>query len=138
MPDKPTDKEIKKALEWNASKFPTAGFVYMTADDTKLVNTKNVLDLINRLQAENEELKTTAKGIAEMLHIVTQDDVTFRFLLNDAVERERVKQEAYKEFADRLKSIMNEKYQKYDEQPYPIATISIINNLLKELVGVEK
>lgn len=57
MPDKLTDNEIVKALEWNASKFPTAGFVYLTADDTKLINTKDVVDLINRQKAEIERLK---------------------------------------------------------------------------------
>ena len=91
-----------------------------------------IIDLKNEikdLQAENEELKTAAKGIAEVLHIVAQDDVTYRFLLNDAVERERVKQEAYKEFADRLKKLQ------YLSIVDMVVSTKEIDNLLKEMVG---
>lgn len=57
MPDKLTDKEIVKALEWCVSKFKNAGFVYMGVDGTKLVRTQEVLDLINRLQADYDRLQ---------------------------------------------------------------------------------
>ena len=121
MPDKKlTDNEIVKALECcskpvgeNCKECP----LHLT--DCLKVNIEELaLDLINRLQAENEELKSAING--------------FRGY------EDKIKAEAYKEFAERLKTIMYENYQKFDEQPYPMATISIINNLLKELVCENK
>ena len=94
---------------------------------------ENCLNEIHRLIADNQELKTASKGIAEVLHIVTQDDVTYRFLLNDAVERERVKQEAYKEFAERLKKGV-ENYDEY-EVFYSLISAEEVDNLLKEMIG---
>ena len=62
VPTKLADAEIKKALEWYVSKFKTVGFVYMDADGTKLVSTQEVLDLINRLQADVDNYKQIAEN----------------------------------------------------------------------------
>lgn len=58
-----TDKEIIKALEWYVSKFKNTGYVYLDVDGTKFVSTQEVLDLITRQQAENENLKVENQSL---------------------------------------------------------------------------
>ena len=61
-----TDNEIIKALEWNISKFgEEVCFGYMDKDGCKKVDAKDILDIINRLQAENERLKINLKAVLD-------------------------------------------------------------------------
>ena len=131
MPNKLTDKEIVKALECCASgEFEECkncpyveGYPYCDGPMER-----DVLDLINRLQAENERLKTpkqvamvrSARGLGKSSIILRE--------YTDAV-----KTEAYKEFAERLKIRFS-------------GTISCnygaikqaVDKLIKELVGEDK
>ena len=120
MPDKLTDLEIVKALECcskpvseNCKECPLCSTDCMEVDIEKLA-----LDLINRLQAENERLDRTVKEYAYLYdkHMNTPFN--------------HIKAEAYKEFAERLKE---ESYERIDLTAY--VEVSDINNLLKELVG---
>lgn len=122
MPDKKlTDSEIVKALEccckgqlYQCNNCPLKINGYSHCFDTLR---KYTLDLINRLQAENERLKNCWKA-----------DVV-RGIITGA------KAEAYKEFAERLKQL---KYQSSDwshgEHPFVVEE-SDIDDTLYELVG---
>ena len=130
MPNKPTDKEIVKALEC-CNNCDCGGCPCLAESGCKDIDYAEILDLINRLQAENERLRANeemAEGYA------------------DALE-ERAKAEARKEFAERLKEIMcqdNEIYiacaknmlskdfqRGYEEKNDDV--IKHIDNLLKEM-----
>ena len=52
--------------------------------------------------------------------------------------QKEIKSEAYKEFAEGLKMRAINRYNEYDNQEFPYATITHIDNLLKELVGEDK
>ena len=134
---------------------PMVDIIYLInrlQDKNKNLEERNVIlrGTLDRLQAENErlekELETEKNQVIRLenqigrllsmnqakldtIHDLQEENNWYNETLNT------IKAEAYKEFAERLKTIMYENYQKFDEQPYPIATISIINNLLKELVG---
>ncbi len=101
MPDKKlTEAEIKNALECcidntdkNCSKCVFAKTDYSCVDELQ----KNVLDLINRLQAENErleerciEIQRCDKELIETLHKIHEKQLQL------------TKAEAYKEFYDKL------------------------------------
>ena len=129
MPDKLTDNEIIKALECcgntslghceNCPLNDDMGFVCI------IDKSQAALDLINRLQAENERLNAliaeTNKQRGAVIHAITHID--------------QVKAEAYKEFAERLKKQM---YQSSDrshgEHPFVVEE-SDIDNTLYEMVG---
>ena len=82
------------------------------------MKTENVIDLINRLQAENERLKDYNENL------LTANTA----LSNEILD---VKAEAYKEFADRYKELIKQYW--FD---YPIRIFcDEVDNLLKELVG---
>ena len=135
---------------------------HITDRTCKEVMKSNALDLINRLQADCENYKQVAenqqkatmdrgfeiKRLKEKIDRLQSEIVTLNGLIgikNDTIDIQfksiekygslfkTAKAEAYKEFAERLKTIMYENYQKFDEQPYPMATIHIIDNLLKEM-----
>ena len=102
MPDKLTDKEIVKALECAIRNDCDCNCVFLLPNKVQ-----DVLDLINRLQAENERLKT-------QLYLEKYTDVA----------KKKIKAEAYKEFAERLIPMIDDGY-----------VADIIDNLLKELKG---
>ena len=134
-----TDNEIIKALEiciksityYECEKCP-----YYDDENEPLICIGNlltdVLDLINRLQAENERLNGCVKSEEEVREIAKR---TMEPLVKE-ITKEQIdtavklaKAEAYKEFAERLK-----------ENAFPLrfATNTEIDNLLKELVGEDK
>lgn len=80
---------------------------------------KLALDLINRIQAENERLKKANEMFTDIGKLYSE-----------------IKAEAYKEFAERLKMRAINRYNEFEDyQEYPYATITHIDELLKELVG---
>ena len=129
MPDKLTDKEIKKALEicstYKGKCTDCPAFVKVDRSNCKKV-LLGAVEIINRLQAENEKLDRTVKEYAYLYdkHINTPFN--------------HIKAEAYKEFAERLKE---RKYQSSDwshgEHPFVVEE-SDIDDTLYELVGDEK
>lgn len=118
MPDKKlTDNEIVKALDklYNTS-------ITATATDFEVLDAKGlrrfgffikaVIDLINRLQEENEGLKSLNKNHKNMIS-----------MLNKPFNQ--IKSEAYKEFSERVKKL-----------PYYPSYTNLhkaVDNLLKEL-----
>jgi FtsZ-binding cell division protein ZapB len=98
-----TDKEIAKALECAIRNDCDCNCVFLLPNKVQ-----DVLDLINRLQAENERLKND-------LAISRKETKRYK----------TAKAEAYKEFADRVKEKLGNTN----------LAIRFIDNLLKELVG---
>lgn len=81
-----TDNEIIKALEWNISKFgEEVCFGYMDKDGCKKVDAKDILDIINRLQAENERLKINLKAVLDERADHTEAIKEFANMLNDRI-----------------------------------------------------
>lgn len=125
MPDKkPTDSEIVKALE-----------DWIKNYDGSCVNFKtlgNTLDLINRLQAENEGLKGHPKdGFFNLLG----NCLVFSKTLKDYNDmRKGLKAEAYKEFVDLLKAKADELQQVLLDGKWAISQYDV-DKLLKEKVG---
>lgn len=124
-----TDKEIIKALECcyvAIEKCRECPYDKYTSGEgcfrTMYIDTIN---LINRLQAENERLQT------ENL-ILSQKRANIFEIIN-AVERGRIR--GIKEFAERLKEETNKVY--YVESIALLNVHEIINNLVKEMVGEE-
>ena len=87
------------------------------------------LDLINRQKAEIERLKECPKCVYEY------DGETLEYCVQGPCSNfktvEQIKSEAYKEFAERLKSylLLNKKEQ------MSVVTFEDVDNLLKEMVG---
>ena len=127
MPDKKlTDNEIKKALECcvnntneDCNKCVCSGSNVSCVD----VLLTNALDLINRLQAENERLTIRLRKAEHQL-----DDL--------CIMHNVIKAEAYKEFAERLEKMMC--YEHFFETDVVVLDRNKLNNLLKELVGDNK
>lgn len=134
MPDKkPTDSEIVKILEVCCTKRICKECIYLGNKELCIAdNTIAVLDLINRLQAENERLKTFEDKIAEFKsHIRVEDMLVFANSLEEWLEFcDNLKAEAYKECIEKAKEVVEK------EKPYNYGNfIYLLNNLLKELVG---
>ena len=111
MPDKLTDSEIVKALECctedipNCDECPYDHYCSIHSQEHNVL--KDTLDLINRLQAENERLKTEKDNLIKNYRECQVDNL--------------------KKFAERLNHIF------WHEEDRVIR--KVINNLLKELVG---
>ena len=104
-----TDNEIKKALK------EILELMCIEGDLQRSATISNALNLINRLQAENERLRANNK-------------VTMQTIAD-------VHTEAIKEFAERLKTKAMATYKTLDnEYRYEFDNV-FIDNLLKELVG---
>ena len=122
MPDKkPTDNEIKKALECccgiehDCDKCP-----YEENNECGELNgiLKDALDLINRLQAENERLKKANEMFADIGKMYSE-----------------IKSEAHQEFAERLKTEYAKGMNWFKKKESYYVDVGDIDNLLKELVG---
>ena len=125
--DEMIDTEIIKALECCLDNSP------LTCKDCPMFNvtnstmvcskivTKFALDLINRQQAEIERLNNNLSAMV----------VTMR---NSA---KATRNEAIKEFAERLKEKKQEVFTAVNDSSYAV-TVYKIDNLVKEMVGEEK
>lgn len=107
-------------------------------DGTNLIPRK-ILNLINRLQAENERLKEENETYKKInLLIATQRDIRDKEIgelqaIAESLKEDRpfIKAEAYKEFAEKVKTL----FPSYNE-PYQYWEIHEgTDNLLKEMVG---
>lgn len=120
-----TDNEIKKGLECCGSPYNRClecPLCEMERVKCFTELTANALDLINRLEAENVRVR------AKVNHFQYLHDVFTTIPTN------RIKTEAVKEFAERLKS------NAYTEcsitrYKYQVVQIEEIDNLVKEMVG---
>ena len=156
MPDKKlTDSEIVKALEdcikHTENCFECPSYEFCDKNDSKVVMVAT-LDLINRLQAENERLKNDlaisrkeTKRYKNSYQQCAYEREMFLNELNDA------KAEAYKEFAEKLKENVCGDYEIYEKcsknmrsfdyqqgyADYNNRLVWYIDNLLKELVNEE-
>ena len=158
------DNEIVKALEeWRKELIadyqrlqllgaPMDCFEESHADTiTKLSNT---LDLINRLQAENERLKNSlaisqkeTKRFQDSYKTVIAENERLNFLLNDAYENnrglvellERAKAEAYKECIEKAKNKILPMLTTatLEEKETICFCLNKLDNLLKEFGGSE-
>lgn len=127
MDKKLTDSEIVKALEccckgqlYQCNNCPLKG--YSLCFDTLR---KYTLDLINRFEAENEQL--------------TKDKENLAYSLANAVgQKMTAKTEAYKEFAERLKTEYAKGMNWFKKKESYYVDVGDIDNLLKEMVGEDK
>lgn len=124
------DKDIIKALELcinndilekNCDSCPYRQKCAMCMDDLM----RDALDLINRLQAENENYSHNIKKLTEENLILSQKRANM-FEILKSNEKGRIR--GIKEFADRLKSLI-----RYST---PLDRVCI-DNLVKEMVGEE-
>lgn len=139
-----TDNEIIKALESEVKSAEYVDSYYCNGVDLTLI--KSAIDLINRQQAENinlkghlEQLKSrydNAKSEIKRLKGISvsssKDPMDFCGVLCNYAEEliDKAKAEAYKEFAERLKE---EALPKCDWDN--CVDVEDIDNLLKEMVG---
>ncbi len=145
MPDKKlTDNEIIKAYELcfaekgtkqTCGKCPYHKFGKLC----KVRRDRDALDLINRLQAENERLKPFEDKIAEFKsHIRVEDMLVFASSLEEWLEFcDNLKAEAYKKCIEKAKNeIESQSHSRSLEASGERFRIhKILDNLLKELVG---
>ena len=116
-----TDNEIIKALECcnrpaNQTSCDDCPYQFSTKKCSNLL-IKDAIDLINRQQAEIEELKTQRRVLA--------------FLYKEERKRRKTdKAEAIKEFVERLKGHSNGEF--------IFTTVKLVENLVKEMVGDNK
>ena len=112
---------------------------------------ENALDLINRLQAEKEELvgnNDKLKAEIERLTNAYKQCAWERDIFAEDIKQEikkdcsylmldikNIKAEAYKEFTEKLNEFMHKKFKALDEYEFEYITERDINNLAKELVG---
>lgn len=122
-----TDEEIIKALT-ELSRYTGFQKKY-----TQVLNA--TLDLIKRQKSEIERLKSANDEKFHQWNMLAEKTKThYANLYNEA--KDKLKAEAYKEFAERLKqstvmAVMGNKI-------YAVATSKGVDNLLKEMVGEEE
>ena len=131
MPDKKlTDSEIVKALECCSEPIGINCVKCPLEKDCLDVNMCELaLDLINRLQAENERVETLNSDLVEIQDI--RKKVNLALIAENAeltTAYKTAKAEAYKEFAERLTD-------KIGFNSSMIDVYEELDNLLKELVG---
>ena len=130
-----TDKEIMYAnpLEWKLMVAKNTGHTKVTYDELN-----ELVETINRQQAEIERLKNCVKSEDEVMDIAKR---TMEPLVKE-ITREQIdiavklaKTEAIKEFAERLK----EKYPWKGDYLYSTRrTVENIDNLVKKMVGEQE
>ena len=122
-----TDEQIIKALEYcftrgfDESTCYECPFYTATAKCTEDLR-ENALDLIKRQKAKIESLEK------ELMKCKLEKEL----LYNVSVEKQNI---AIKEFAERLKEFMHNKFKALDEYEFEYITERDIDNLLKETEG---
>ena len=134
-----TDNEIIKALEC-CNDCDCGGCPCLTEDGCKDINYAEILDLINRLQTENERLKSFEDKFAEFnSHIRVEDMLVCASSLGEWLEFcDNLKAEAYKEFAELIKEQKHECGCNFRKKPVYAVTVDKIDHLLKETVGEDE
>ena len=150
MTDKLTDSEIVKALEDALYRIKGAEHLIVPKEgvDNLCNGLENALDLINRLQAENKSQSIMIKMLKGSIEdyknsYINQKAEIERLKTNLNIELEnfateydnKIKAEAYKEFAEKAKEFMHNKFKALDEYEFEYITERDIDNLLKEMVG---
>lgn len=108
MPNKLTDTDVKKALECAIRNDCDCNCVFLLPNKVQ-----DALDLINRLQAENE----TLRDVVKQNHLIRN---------NGKSPLSLIKSEAYKECLEKVKILNQNNLILWNEQ---------LDNLLKEMVG---
>lgn len=136
-----TDNEIIKALECcskkNCKQCPN--FSEDIECSEKLINL--TLDLITRQQAKIERLTAVKGHIDTLIHrgieypTAEAYEKAFQKALEHLYDNVNAKTEAYKEFAERVKEFMHNKFKALDEYEFEYITERDIDNLVKERVG---
>lgn len=128
--------------------------------DGSYVNFKilgNALDLITQQQAENENLKVENQSLrsaanslkmhyeeaqaeveglnAKNMLTVSEKNAFRTSFYNGLKQLKTAKAEAYKEFAEKAKEFMHNKFKTLDEYEFEYITERDIDKLLKEMVG---
>lgn len=128
-----TDNEIIKALECCVSANYICPHTCPMLKNKECLTSlrKNALDLITRLQAKIDEfMKETA------VTTLIDDAVVYTPTLEDYNKfKKKFKFEAVKEFAERAKEFMHNKFKALDEYEFEYITERDIDNLVKEMVG---
>lgn len=128
-----TDEEIIKALEDYIKENEFEYFHSNMMGEYPLI--RKSLDLIKRQKSEIERLKSANDEKFRQWDMLAEKTKThYANLYNEA--KDKLKAEAYKEFAERLKqstvmAVMGNKI-------YAVATSKGVDNLLKEMVGEEE
>lgn len=138
MPDKKlTDNEIVKALECcigDTDGKDCFGCPLYEIDDCQAHLNLAALDLINRLQAEKQNLEIELQAMRGAANSYKAEIKKLRYNLEAVLDERADHSEAYKEFAERLKE-KSKQGKGYLGNVYHSVDVAEIDNLLKELVG---
>lgn len=118
-----TDNEIIKVLERRANfnyKICSCNDENCEGDECEKVISENILDLINRLKAEIERLKSMNQSKLDIIHDVRTD-------------LETAKSEAIREFAERLKNKSRLLAPSVYAEPFRAVSVEEIDNLVAEM-----
>lgn len=123
-----TDSEIIKALENSINTYNEKG-VYVDTENLQ----QQVLDLLKRQKKELEAIKDK-RAIVFKLSDEQINEVKEHILKSVDDNERKIKAEAYKEFAERLKSylLLNKKGE------MSVISFENVDTLLKEMVGEEE
>lgn len=137
-----TDEEIIKALEGSIL---NAKWCDSKAWSIEIYKLESALDLINRQKAEYENLDTKLKAMRGAANSYKAENERLNEIIKNCHKEilqkcdscnNRIKTEAYKEFAERLKNEINVRTTLSREQDKNV--IHMMYNLLKEMVGEEE
>ena len=136
-----SDNEIKKALECCIIRENCHGCPLWNERITECLKIAitNALDLIIRLQAENERLTAVKGHINTLIHRDCEYPTTesyneaFQKALARLYDNIKAKAEAYKEFAERLKTEYAKGMNWFKKKESYYVDVGDIDNLLKEL-----
>ena len=110
-------------------------------EDNDLINHQKAE--IENLKVENQSLRSAANSLkmhyeesqAEIERLKEKQEKCFYCTEQANKKISDIKAEAYKEFAERAKEFMHNKFKALDEYEFEYITERDINNLLKEMVG---
>lgn len=118
------DKDVIKALENRFAETFDTGWTKIHHNELS-----NLINLINRQQAEIERLKEEVEKLKDKYEVVYQPI---------AMVKAEAKVEAYKEFADRFITTVHERASEGKKNQNPYILQSIMKDLVKEMVGDDK